>query len=226
MLRYGLCVLAGLGLLSGGMALAGLALLGLVEIGNCATSQVYQTRRDCPEGTAALILIPFGAILAGLAGAGLYAGRAAPDSPWADGPNWAVFWWPAMFLGLAAMFWSMTGEVAQGQGGEIAWWTFVSLAGMFVLMGLVPMLIALPRLPALLFGGAGAGSLFSARVTVGPRHRRSAGTVTLAPGGRSGGSGDLAQSLDTLAQLHRQGAITDAEFARAKGQLLSRGDGS
>lgn len=111
MLRYAFCVLAGLGLPVGGLMTSVMALNALADIGTCETNPAIQVLRPCPEVTLPLIGPVFGGPIAALFGAGLYSARSALDGPFADGPNWDGFWWPALFLAGAALFWRLSGNV-------------------------------------------------------------------------------------------------------------------
>jgi len=228
MIRYAICVLLGLGLLSGALALSVLIIQNFAEIGRCVTNRAIQVLIPCPDASLPLLILFFASIFAGLIGAGIYAARAADGSTLAEGPNWGGFWWPALFVSVGVLFWSMALRVEPDQGTEarIVWWVFAGCAAMFLVMGITPVLAAWRRLPALLFGGPGAarGSLITpaaarqAQAGLGGASFRSA-TAKAAPDG----SADIAQSLERLNTLHRQGVLSDAEFAAAKASVL-RGD--
>ena len=254
MIRYTAWTVAGLGLLALSIStvLAGLA--RLVETGTCANHPAFVTTRPCPPGTEALILVVGAAFFTGFAGWAAYQVRAPRDaaSPWREGPDFGGFWWPALFLGGAALFFrAMRAFQATGATGDA--WGMGVVGVTFVLMGGVPLLLVARRLPALVFGGprppswlasaastaasATAGAIGAARAaaraaavadpppTGATPHDGVAANRAAAPGSAAVDGTPLVDALERLAALHRSGVLDDVEFAVAKARLLGA-DGS
>src|SRR5690349_13032990 len=71
----------GLGLFFGGLILANVKLVSLLETGTCASGNTpYQIANPCPSGTGTDIMLLTGSVFAGLIGAALFSARGNP--PW------------------------------------------------------------------------------------------------------------------------------------------------
>ncbi len=217
------------------MVVLGLTWLNLVASsvmsvgGSCSSGGPYVAATPCPGGAW---MAPVGLFVA-LAGLGLYLLRRPAGSP-----QLVLFAWPALFGSLGIQFLRAAAAETEAYG----WW----LCGVvFLLMAAAPLaLVAVGDRAALLRSLVGDGRAEPQGVddSEGPRIARSApdGAVTrFDPFGPVGGNGngnghahghgasaaeqddeDLAESLSRLSRLHRDGELTDAEFADAKQQVL------
>jgi hypothetical protein len=214
-----------------GLALT-LAVLGLTWLnrvaasvmsvgGSCGTRGAYEVATPCPGGAW---MAPVG-LFAALIGLGLYL-------LWrpAGSPQLLIFAWPALFGSLGVQFLRAAAAETDAYG--------------FWLCGIVFLLMAVAPLALVLTGERGA----LVRVLMGdglaepnggddeeqPRIARlelertvnrlsDLGPVDFggsAPAVVDVDGGDLAQCLDRLSRLHRQGNLSDAEFAEAKQKVL------
>jgi hypothetical protein len=220
----------GLGLFGGGVALANVKLVQLLETGTCASGNTpYAIRNPCPAGTGTAILLLMAGILAAMIGAGLFAARGMPS--WARGRSHRVstfsLTWGVGFTatGATALI-AALGDDALGQGGE--------LGGMIV--GITFLLMGVP---ALLYTGwsliASLGSRDERPIATATSLGSAGGTVTTGAfqgfpdaGARPAvgfaaaatGQGDRIAKLQTLADLRKSGALTEQEFEREKARLL------
>jgi len=222
-----------------GLALAvlGLTWLNLVASsvmsvgGACNSGGPYVAAAPCPGGAW---MAPVG-IFVMLAGLALYL-LARP----AGSPQLVLFAWPALFGSLGIQFL----RAAAAETGAYGWW----LCGVvFLLMAVAPLVLVVvgdrPALRRALLGD-GRADRDATDTSDGPRIARSApdGSVTrftpLGPAaangngngkaavssvgerGEGGEGDDLAESLSRLSRLHRDGNLSDAEFADAKQQVL------
>ena len=112
-----------------------LGMRDVMEIGGtCASGQTpYVIEDPCPTGTWAIPV----SIFTGLAGLGIYALGALP----LGGPRWILLAWPALFLSLGWNFWDY-GLDPPGDATGLEW-GWIVCAVLFVLMGGVPLIIAL-----------------------------------------------------------------------------------
>lgn len=233
MIRYTAWTVLGLGLLTLSVAAALAGLVRLVESGTCADHPAFVTARPCPPGTGTLIVVVGLAFFTGFAGWAAYQFRAprGGTSPWREGPDFGGFWWPALFLGGAALFFGAAQEFRSvGATGDAVGMGVVGVV--FVAMGGVPLLLVARRLPALVFGGprppswlesaasAAAGTVGAARAAA---RAAAAPDPGVGPAGTAAAPADdaaLVDALERLAALHRRGQLDDAEFAAAKARLL------
>ena len=133
----------GLGLFFGGLILANVKLISLLETGTCASGNTpYQIAQPCPSGTGTDILILMGSIFAAIIGIGLFAYRGSP--PWdKDRPvnlesdfSFPAFAWGVAFTGTGAvsLIAGLTNEaVKQNAGSKLG---ALIVGGTFLLMGL------------------------------------------------------------------------------------------
>ena len=210
------------------LAVVGLTWLNLVAAsvmsvgGSCSSGGPYVGTAPCPGGAW---MAPVGIFVA-LGGLGFYLLRRPVGSP-----QLVLFAWPALFGSLGIQFL----RAAAAETSAYGWW----LCGfVFLLMAAAPLALAVGDRVALRRAvlGDGRAERESTDEVDGPRVARSApdGSVTrFAPLGVVNGNGngngpassagdgeDLAESLSRLSRLHRDGDLSDAEFAEAKQNVL------
>lgn len=211
-MRYLLRTLIGLTLIVAALVALGYAIYQLLQIGTCASGGPYVSARECPSGTERLGLLIPAAIVALLAGAIVYAGRGkAPGSDRPPANEWLAVWvWTGIFWSIAAgCFLGVWGPDAHpGPGGKEGG---LIVGFLFVPMGLLG--FAAVKIPFPWSGAKPRGA--AARMPGSDRLARAA--VTRMPGG------DSVTKLERLAKLRDQGAVTEAEFARLKAQVLAEG---
>jgi hypothetical protein len=126
----------------------------LVAVGTCASSPVFVSMRPCPDTVAPLIVLVGVMPFLGAIGWALYVQRADRRSPstWSEGPNWSLWWWPALFFGLGWQFFTVGRAFLTDDqlGAAIGMWWVTAI---FTLMAGVPLLLTLPALRRNLFGG-------------------------------------------------------------------------
>ena len=188
--------------------------------GSCSSGGPYVSATACPGGAW---MAPVG-ILVALGGLGVYLLCRPPGSP-----QLGLFAWPALFGSLGIQFL----RAAAAETGAYGWW----LCGfVFLLMAAAPLaLVVVGDRPALWRALVGDGRAEPVGVTdQSPRIARAGvdGSVSrlgsMAPVNGNGngsvvtnGNGDdLAESLSRLSRLHRDGDLSDAEFAEAKQKVL------
>ena len=210
----------GLVLFFGGIVLFNVKLQELLDIGTCASGNVpFEVSQPCPEGTGTSILVLMGSIVAGLAGAAIFAFRG--DPPWGRrGRPHGLFGlgtlaWGLFFAGtgVALLLGGPYGEAVDPASGEVVGRPDSQLGATitgitFLVMGV----------PALLLGS------WNGIKGLGGRGERpaAAGAAPFGSGfGRSGGSDSIGR-LERLQRLRESGAITDAEFEREKAKILAQ----
>ncbi len=222
-----------------------LGMRAVMDIGGaCASGGPFVSVQPCPDGVPALMVI--GTLgLFGFGGLGLWAG-ARVGGAWVALPLLA---WPALFLSLGWNFLEYGLRPPGEEPGPAIGWLFCGVV--FMLMGAVPLWIAISARNELREGG---GSAVATRFGMGERRpsgprpsdartadasdaERSsaratagkAGVSTAATGGPSAGAaiGDLESDpdfvahLERLADLRRRGDLTNEEFEAAKQRLLA-----
>jgi hypothetical protein len=199
------------------LALLWLGMRAVLDIGGaCASGGPYVPRVECPDAVIAstplsiLGLFVFGG-LAAWGGSSL-------------GGGWIglIFLaWPALFISLGWNFLEYGFFPPEGAEGWIWGWIFCGVV--FVLMGAVPLVVALWGASEADGGRAYAGR----RVVV----RRSTPNVLTSPSTEADvqafgpASDPVADRLERLAALHDQGKLTDEEFEAAKRATLAEGRG-
>jgi len=152
--RYTLLTTVGLGLIALAVATTLLGVRELVAIGTCASSPVFVSVRPCPDSVAPLIVLVGVMPFLGTIGWALYVQRADRRAPtgWSEGPDWSLWWWPALFFGLGWQFVEVGRAffAADQLGVALSMW---GVTAIFVLMAAGPLLFALPILRRSLFGG-------------------------------------------------------------------------
>ncbi|HYF46545.1 MAG TPA: SHOCT domain-containing protein [Acidimicrobiales bacterium] len=183
--------------------------------GSCGSGGPYEIAQPCPGGAW---MTPVG-IFVGLAGLAVYAFTRPAGSP-----ALAIFAWPALFGSLGIQFLRAASE-------ETDAWGFWLCGVLFLGMAIAPLaLVVSSHRRALVEFLVGDGHAAPERAdrddrrdpTV-PRPAPKVPVTFVAPGAEVDGDGDLAESLERLALLHRTGELTDAEFAEAKQQVLGGG---
>ena len=217
-----------------GLALA-LAVLGLTWLnrvaasvlsvgGSCGSGGAYEIATPCPSGAW---MAPVG-LFVGLVGLGLYLLRRPAGSP-----QLLILAWPALFGSLGVQFL----RAASAESGAYGFW----LCGIvFLVMAAAPLLLVMGERGAMVRLLVGDGRAEPHQIDEQSQLRiprlESDGTASrisdLGPvdlhGSASapddvegdGDGGDLSESLDRLSRLHRQGDLSDAEFAEAKQKVL------
>lgn len=201
-----------------------LGMRAVMDIGGaCADGGPFVPVQPCPDGVPFLLTIGmFG--LFGFGALGIYAG-AQVGGDWGALP---LLGWPALFLSLG---WNFL-EYGFTAGGDEGWvWGWVIPGVLFVLMGGVPLWIALATRKsetpvAARFGMPSATRSEPELRRAEPRGTRraqpprAASTVDVKPGGADDGDADPIDRLERLAALRRRGDLTNEEFERFKHALL------
>jgi hypothetical protein len=240
----------GLGLFFGGIVLANVKLISLLETGTCASGNTpYQIARPCPSGTGTDILILMASIFATIIGIGLFAYRG--DPPWDKNRpvnlesdfSFAAFAWGVGFTstGAVSLIAGLTNEaVKQNSGSKLG---ALIVGGTFLVMGLPVLFFSLRYLihdflhrdeqrakaearvagtAAAVSGSSGMSSAFGQMRSLQQMAARLPwGTGTGPSAGSSGSTGDQIAKLERLQRLRESGALTDAEFEREKARVLS-----
>jgi hypothetical protein len=220
----------GLGIFGGGVALANVKLVQLLETGTCASGNTpYAIRNPCPAGTGTAILLLMAGIFAALIGIGLFAARGTPS--WAKGrehrvSTYAVTWGVGFTATGATALVAALGDHSLGQGGKLGG-LIVGIT--FLVMGVPALLFAAwsliaslgsrderPMMAATSLAGGG-GTVTTVEGLQGVTSQPSTGFRTVATS--SVGEGRIAK-LQTLADLRKSGALTEQEFEREKARLL------
>lgn len=177
----------------------------VLEIGgSCGSGGPYQVVRPCPKGIAAITPL---SIWVGIG----FVALAAVAAMRLKVPSVAWLAWPALFLSLGWNFWEF-GLDPPGAGGLA--WGWIVCGVLFVLMGGGPLVAAIGWARH----GGTTGPRPAARATakaaaVGTAVRR----ATTPPPFRDD---DLVGRLERLADLHRSGALDDAQYESAKRSVL------
>jgi hypothetical protein len=199
--------LVGIGGLAFSMTLLWLSMRVVMGIGgSCASGGPYVPAVECPDIVVALTPL---AMLGLFAFGGLAAWGAA-----AVGGSWMglIFLaWPALFLSLGWNFLEFGLDPPGAAPGELAWGWLIC-AVVFGLMGGVPLIGVVL---AIRDAAPSARSYAGGRVVIHPRPNTLASTVIA-----SAPPVPVADRLDRLARLRRNGDLTDAEFEAAKRATL------
>ncbi len=200
-------VVVSLAVVSGCLTIVFLAMRAVMDIGGfCAEGGPYVIETSCPEGVPGLML---GGFWIGALAVVAYVLLAAKNKA----VNLAGLLWPALFLSLGWNFLEY-GFSPPFEGG-LAWGWLVP-GVLFVLMGGLPLLWAIPFLlrsdssPRNLVGVALEEGAVAARRAASGRRRIETPSEP-AP---------LVDELERLARLHQRGSLTDAEYEAAKRRLL------
>jgi hypothetical protein len=199
-------------LISGGLATASVTVLflsmrAIMDIGgSCGSGVSDEIARPCSGNVAGLLP---GAIWGGVIFTGLYVLVATKYRV----PSFVSLLWPALFLSLAYNFFDYGIRAGSVNGGWIV------CGVVFVLMGGVPLIWALPHLWRVYARG---------RDDPKPWHVAAVGTAVGSAAdalklldrlGRSPNQ-DMTDSLERLDELHKSGALDDLEYAKAKDRVI------
>ena len=181
-----------------------LSMRAVMEIGgSCGASGTGLT--PCPGHVAGLLPA---AIWGGLIFTGLYVWQCAKHHV----PSFVSLLWPALFLSLGFNFFDYAfngGTIAAG---------FLICGVVFVLMGGFPLLYAIPHL----WKVYAKGEIETGK----PWHVSATGSavVSLRALSRVGQKPGMAENLERLADLHKEGQLSDFEYAKAKDRVISGGE--
>jgi hypothetical protein len=214
-----------------------LGMRAVMDIGGaCASGGPFVPVQPCPDGVPALMMIGTLGLFA-FGGLGLWAG-ARVGGAWAGLPLLA---WPALFLSLGWNFLEYGVRPPGEEPGPSLGWLFCG--AVFVLMGAVPLWIAIAARNELRDGGGTAvASRFGVPDFSAGRARRSAEpapslgwdpshriepapaeAAPTEPGAAADpeAAPDFVARLERLADLRRRGDLTNDEFETAKRRLLA-----
>jgi len=222
--RGAVAIFLSLGVVSAALTMLWLGMRSVMDIGGfCAEGGPFVIEHHCPKGVAAIMpLSIWGGVIAG----GIYVWQTIKHKV----PSLVWLFWPALFLSLGWNF-LQYGLDPPGGGGLV--WGWLVCAIVFILMGGIPLLIALPFMVRA-YQRHDPESMAAPRPLAGltPEVRRAAVDVVAAlrtsrmRGEAARGSparDDLVSRLERLDGLHRSGALDDAEFEAAKRALLHEG---
>jgi hypothetical protein len=215
-----------------GMTLVWLAMRSVLGVGGyCAEGGPYEIRQHCPSGA----WLAFPGIWGGLIFAGMYAWQAAKNGA----ASLVVLFWSALFMSLGYNFLDF-GIRPAGESG-LAWGALIP-GVVFVMMGGIPLLWAVPYLARQVSGRADAARpsvpqmreqlMRVRRARAGARRGASVSTPAAESFGSDGpwiqgpvhpqGAGVVSE-LERLDALHRSGALDDEEYELAKRRVLDPG---
>jgi len=185
-----------------------LSMRSVMDIGgSCGTTDSEGVIQSCPSGVAGLLP---GGIWAGLIFTGLYVLVCATFKV----PSFVSLLWPALFLSLSYNFFDYG-----VRGGVNGGWIVCGVV--FALMGVVPLLWALPHLWRVYGRGIDDDPKPWHVATTGAAVSSAASALKLMDRlGRSPNE-DMTDSLERLDELHRKGALDDLEYAQAKDRVIS-----
>jgi hypothetical protein len=222
--RESLLVLLAVAALSAALTVVFLSMRSVMRIGGaCASGQTpFVIAHPCPKGIPLLMV---GGIWSLFIFGGLYAWRASKDGI----PSLLLLAWPALFLSLGWNF-VYFGIHPPGAGGLA--WGWLVCAGVFALMGGLPLVVMVPSIVRAARGQE-APKLDSGRLAVlRAAAARSAGAPLAVPASRSelwrtgaweanpSPPGEVVSELERLETLHRSGELTDDEYQAAKRTVL------
>jgi hypothetical protein len=221
-----------------------LGMRAVMKVGGfCAEGGPYQIATPCPKG---IPLVMMAAIWGGLIFAGIYAFQAIRSGV----PSFIGFLWPALFLSLGWNFFEYGFNPPEGSGVQLGWVIpgvlFALMGGIPLLFAIRGLTRPRPAAPSL-WGMTGslksaaqgmamlralrkaawsnvpsAGSDPNAPTGPGPWFTPQPPTAGTAPGTTPTveSSDLLVRTLERLDALHRSGALTEEEYAKAKRDIL------
>lgn len=229
-----IAIFLSLGAVAAAMTMLWLGMRAVMDIGGfCAEGGAFVIEHHCPKGVAGILPL---SIWGGLIAAGVYVWQSIKHRV----PSLVWLFWPALFLSLG---WNFLQFGVNPPGGSGLVWGWLICAIVFILMGGIPLAVALPVM-ARRFRNNDAGALSTPRSLAGltPEVMRTAvgafsamrklrksgvleqavadafnadATATSAPR-----SDDIVSRLERLDALHRAGALDDAQYEAAKQALL------
>jgi hypothetical protein len=201
--RGTLGVLIPAALVTGALTVLFLSMRSVMDVGgSCGSGGTGLP--PCPGNSAGLL---FAGIWGGLIFAGIYVWQAAAHHV----PSFVSLLWPGLFISLGYNFFDYAFKGGGVQAG------FVVCGVVFVLMGGVPLIWALPHLWKVYV----LGEIEAEK----PLHVAATGTAvnTLKALSRiqsSRAKADMTENLERLASLHKSGALDDLEYAKAKDRVI------
>jgi hypothetical protein len=177
--------------------------------GSCGSIDSEGTIRSCPAGVAGLLPA---AIWGGLIFTGLYVLVTLKFKV----PSLVSLIWPALFLSLSYNFFDYG---VHGQSG------FVVVGIVFALMGVVPLLWALPHLWRVYVHGREDDPKPWHVTTTGAAMGSAVSAMRLLDRLGKTPNQDMTESLERLDDLHKSGALDDLEYAKAKDRVIRGGNG-
>jgi hypothetical protein len=206
--RGSILVFGAIGLASASLTVLFLAMRSVMDIGgSCASGGAFQIAHPCPGHVAALMPA---AIWGGLIFVGLYVFFAMHYSV----PSLVSLAWPALFISLGYNF---LDYAIHGQAG-----LFI-VGVVFVLMGGVPLLWALPHLWRVYVLGRADDPKPWHVTTTGAMVGTTMDAMKMFSRLGQTPNEDMTESLQRLDDLHKSGALDDLEYAKAKDRVI-RGD--
>ena len=187
---------------TGALTVLFLSMRSVMEVGgSCGSSGTGLP--PCPGNSAGLL---FAGIWGGLIFAGLYVWQTAKRHV----PSFVSLLWPGLFISLGYNFF----DFGVSDGVEAG---FIVCGVVFVLMGGVPLVWALPHLWKVYV----RGDVEAAQ----PLHVRATGTAigtlkALSKIQSARAKADMTENLERLASLHKSGALDDLEYAKAKDRVI------
>jgi Short C-terminal domain len=224
-MRFYLFSLIGLALFFFAFACFEYSIYHFLQIGTCSSTGYnrYGPTQVCPAGTGWYFAGVFGGVILGLIAIGLYAARGKPPDAGDDysGPRvpFGILAWSLLFAGTAvvAIYGILGPDAHPGPGAKLGG---LIVAGVFLPMGIVPLLFALKS----------GGSSWRSRATSMPLSAPSTApmatprpspppmpSVPPRPAPKKGGG---LEQLEKLKKLRDEGALSEAEFAAAKAKIL------
>jgi hypothetical protein len=188
-----------------------LGMRAVMDVGGyCAEGGPYAIEQHCPEGIPLAIV---GSIFAGLASAAVAtAGGVQIGGPYA---GIAFLAWPALFISLGWNFLEYgLRPPGDATGPDLGWLT---CGVVFVVMGAFPLLGFLPTRRARTVRDRVAMQRLLTDLDGRRRQLAMPSGPPAAPTPRM----DLTSRLERLADLHRDGSLTDAEFEAAKRGVIA-----
>jgi hypothetical protein len=232
--RGAVAIFVSLGLVSTALTMLWLGMRSVMDIGGfCAEGGPYEIAHHCPQGVAAIMpLSIWGGAIAG----GVYLWQTIKHKV----PSLVWLFWPALFLSLGWNF-LQYGIDPPGGGGLV--WGWLVCAILFILMGGIPLAVALPFMvrryaqgdpgsmstprsmagltPDVVKTAASALSTMRKLRKSGAFEQAGAEATTESPmDSPSTRSEDIVSRLERLEILHRSGALDDAEYEAAKMAVL------
>jgi hypothetical protein len=240
--RYLFRSVLGTFLLAGGITALSYGIAQAIEIGNCGTDKYGRVIGPaCPTGTGPMIALMVAGAFVGIFGAGIYANRGEPGGGRSTGLGMGIavgqlrFWAAMLIAGPAAAAIGIVDlhEDDFQPGLEIV----IVSAGALVLVNVLGAMIAgratggspsrekVPPPTATVPPPAAPPVPVEVKQWDGQTGLAGLGTSTVADSGLAGAEqsahGDVYARLDRLSELHRSGALSDAEYETAKARLLA-----